>query len=86
LSYIDDHDSVLNIKSKRKKINPLLNFINQGQVAGLDPNLNGLGTQILQGAGVVSIDQTKTATQKLKSLGRKMGEYFLSIDLGCLLE
>jgi hypothetical protein len=43
LSYIDDHDSVLNLNSKRKRGNPLLNFISQGQVAGvLGPNTNGV--------------------------------------------
>lgn len=43
MSYIDDQDSVLNETSKRKSINPLLNFITQSQVAGiLGPNVSRL--------------------------------------------
>lgn len=84
MSYIEDQDSVMNETSKRKSINPLLNFITQSQVAGiLGPNVNRLQSF---GHLVSSSPQPKTATQQLKSIARRTGEYFLSIDMGCLLE
>jgi len=74
----------MNETSKRKSINPLLNFITQSQVAGiLGPNVSRLQNF---GNLVSAAPQPKTATQQLKSIARKTGEYFLSIDLGCLLE